>query len=232
LLPPSLPRIPGVGITARYRAAGEGNEVGGDFYHVFQVDREAWWFVIGDVSGKGPDAAAIAGLARHTLRALALDERSPRRLLTALHDTLMRGEGRGEFCTVCCALLQPDAEGNGARLSLACGGHPPPIIRRANGTVEMTTCSGPLLGLPVKLAFEEQSIHLAPGDTVVLYTDGVTEAHHRDQDLFGEDRLVEVIGNAGNGVDDVADAIVAAVSAYGPAEPRDDVAVVVLQIES
>jgi len=232
LLPPSLPDIPGASVTARYRAAGEGNEVGGDFYHVFQVDRDSWWFVIGDVSGKGPEAAAIAGLARHTLRALALDERSPRRLLTALHDTLMRGEGRGEFCTVCCALLQPDAEGNGARLSLACGGHPPPIIRRANGTVEMTTCNGPLLGLPVKLAFEEQSIHLAPGDTVVLYTDGVTEAHHRDQDLFGEDRLVDVIGNAGNSVDDVADAIVAAVSAYGPAEPRDDVAVVVLQIES
>ena len=93
LLPPSLPAIPGRTVTARYRAAGEGNEVGGDFYHVFQVDREAWWFVIGDVSGKGPEAAAIAGLARHTLRALALHERSPRHLLTALHDTLLVGEG-------------------------------------------------------------------------------------------------------------------------------------------
>jgi PAS domain S-box-containing protein len=231
LLPPSLPVIPGARVTARYRAAGEGNEVGGDFYHVFQVDRDAWWFVIGDVSGKGPEAAAIAGLARHTLRALALHERSPRQLLTALHDTLMRGEGRGEFVTVCCALLQPDDDGVGARLSLACGGHPPPITRRADNTVELTTCTGPLLGLPVKLAFEEQSIHLAPGDTVVLYTDGVTEAHHRNQEQFGEERLVEVIRNAGDGVDEVADAIVAAVSDYGPVEPRDDVAVVVLRIE-
>ncbi len=230
LLPPSLPEIPGAHVTARYRAAGEGNEVGGDFYDVFQVDRASWWFVIGDVSGKGPEAAAIAGLARHTLRAVALHERSPRLLLTALHDTLLRGEGRGEFCTVCCALLQPDDDGTGARLSLACGGHPPPIIRHADNTIEMATGTGPLLGLPVKLAFAEQSIHLAPGDTVVLYTDGVTEAHHRNQELFGEERLVDVIRAAGRSVDDVADAIVAAVSDYGPVEPRDDVAVVVLQI--
>jgi PAS domain S-box-containing protein len=232
LLPPSLPEIAGAKVTARYRAAGEGNEVGGDFYHVFQVDRAAWWIVIGDVSGKGPEAAAIAGLARHTLRALALHERSPSRLLTALHHTLLQGEARGEFCTVCCALLQPDEGGDGARLSLACGGHPPPIIRRADNTVELATCTGPLLGLPVTLAFSEQSVELGPGDTVVLFTDGVTEAHHRNQDLFGEERLMDVISHAGDGVDDVADAIIAAVSDYGPIEPQDDVAVVVLRIES
>src|SRR5262249_55376463 len=92
LLPPTLPAIAGARVTARYQAAGEGNEVGGDFYHVFQVDERAWWFIIGDVSGKGPEAAAIAGLARHTLRALAIQERSPRRLLTALHETLLMGE--------------------------------------------------------------------------------------------------------------------------------------------
>lgn len=231
LLPPTLPEIPGAKVTARYRAAGEGNEVGGDFYHAFQVDPESFWFVIGDVSGKGPEAAAIAGLARHTLRALALHERSPRRLLTALHDTLLLGEGRGEFVTVCCALLEERDDGR-LWLSLACGGHPPPIIRRADNTIEVATCSGPLLGLPVNLAFEEQRVELAVGDTVVLYTDGVTEAHHRNQDLFGEERLMDVISHAGDGVDEVADAIIAAVSDYGPAEPRDDVAVVVLRIDA
>jgi sigma-B regulation protein RsbU (phosphoserine phosphatase) len=115
---------------------------------------------------------------------------------------------------------------------MACGGHPPPIIRRADNTVEIATCSGPLLGLPVKLAFEEQSLDLGPGDTVVLYTDGVTEAHHRNQDLFGEERLMDVIGHSGAGVNEVADAIIAAVSDYGPVEPRDDVAVVVLRIDT
>jgi PAS domain S-box-containing protein len=229
LLPPSLPEIPGVRVTARYRAAGEGNEVGGDFYHAFQVDKQAWWFVIGDVSGKGPEAAAIAGLARHTLRAVALHERSPSRLLEALHETLLR-EGRGELCTVCCALLRPGH--SGAELSVARGGHPPPIVRRAGGTIETATCSGPLLGVPVNVAFDQQLIELAPGDTVVLYTDGVTEAHHRNQDLFGEDRLIDVIRRAADDVDSVADDILAAVTDYGPAEPRDDVAVGVLQLDT
>jgi serine phosphatase RsbU (regulator of sigma subunit) len=229
LLPPSLPTIPDARVTARYRAAGEGNEVGGDFYHVFQVDDHAWWFAIGDVSGKGPEAAAISGLARHTLRALALEERSPRRLLTTLHETLVVSETHGEFCTVCCALLQPNDRG--ARLTVACGGHPPPLVRRADGTVVVADVHGPLLGMPVDLAFTEQSLDLGPGDLFVLYTDGVTEAHHRGQEMFGQERLIEVIGHAPAEVDRVADAILAAVTAYGPAEPRDDVAVVIGQIE-
>ena len=229
LLPPSLPAIAGARVTARYQAAGEGNEVGGDFYHVFQVDEHAWWFIIGDVSGKGPEAAAIAGLARHTLRALGFQERSPRRLLTALHETLLKGEARGEFCTVCCALLQSSDRGD-AVLSIACGGHPPPIIRRADGSMEVASCAGPLLGVPVELSFVEQAVELGPGDMVVLYTDGVTEAHHRDQPLFGEERLVDVIRQADADVDRVADDILAAVSVYGPSEPRDDLAVVVVQI--
>jgi len=230
LLPPSLPAIPGVRVTARYQAAGEGNEVGGDFYHVFQVDECAWWVALGDVSGKGPEAAAVAGLARHTLRAFALQERSPSRLLTALHETLLIDEDNREFCTVCCALLQPRERG--AVLSIACGGHPPPIIRRANGAVDVATCRGSLLGMPVELMFEEQSVELSLGDVVVFYTDGVTDAHHRNQPLFGEERLIEVIRAADRDVDHVADDILAAVREYGPAEPRDDLAVVVLQIET
>ena len=140
------------------------------------------------------------------------------------------GEGHGEFCTVCCALLQPSAPRR-ASSPIACGGHPPPIIRRGDGTVEVATCAGPLLGMPVELAFVEQSVELEPGDLVVLYTDGVTEAHHRNQPLFGEERLIDVIRRADGDVDRVADDILAAVSDYGPAEPRDDVAVVVVQIE-
>jgi sigma-B regulation protein RsbU (phosphoserine phosphatase) len=131
---------------------------------------------------------------------------------------------------VCCALLQPHARG--ARLSIACGGHPPPIIRRANGAVEVATVTGPLLGMPVELAFVEQTLELTPGDLFVLYTDGVTEAHHRNQPLFGQERLIDVIRQAPADVDAVADAILAAVTAYGPAEPRDDVAVVVGRIDS
>ena len=231
LLPPSLPDIPARRVTARYRAAGEGNEVGGDFYHVFQVDERAWWFVIGDVSGKGPEAAAIAGLARHTLRALGLQERSPSRLLTTLHETLLLGEGHGEFCTVCCALLATDRAGRDAldrvRGSSAAD-HPPRRRQRRGRDAAAARCSGCRSS---SRSWSTRSM-LGPGDIVVLYTDGVTEAHHRNQQLFGEERLIEVIRRADNDVDSVADDILAAVTDYGPAEPRDDVAVVVVQIES
>jgi PAS domain S-box-containing protein len=233
LLPPTLPSIPRVRLAGRYRAAGEGNEVGGDFYDVFQVGRNAWSLVLGDVSGKGPEAAAIAGLARHTLRAVAMKQRTPRRLLASLHETLVKGEGQGEFCTVCCGLLQPNLQPeHGARLTIACAGHPPPVIRRADGSVEMMTCSGPLLGVPLRnVAFHQQAVELLPGDIVVMYTDGVTEAHHRGQELFGEDRLMQLIAGTRPDVDAVADCIVDAVIAYGPSEPRDDLAVIVVQIE-
>ena len=132
LLPPSLPDIPGARVTARYRAAGEGNEVGGDFYHVFQVDEHAWWFVIGDVSGKGPEAAAIAGLARHTLRALGLQERSPSQLAHA-PCTRRCSSAKATASSARCAARCCSRPSSGATLSIACGGHPPPIIRRADG---------------------------------------------------------------------------------------------------
>jgi PAS domain S-box-containing protein len=233
LLPPSLPAIPGVRFAARYRAAGEGNEVGGDFYDVFQGGRNAWWFVVGDVSGKGPQAAAIAGLARHTLHAVALERRSPRRLLAGLHETLANGEGQGEFCTVCCGILRPGQPGTPARLAIACGGHPPPVIRRADRSIEMATCSGPLLGVSLRTSrFVQQTLTLAPGDTIIMYTDGVTEAHHRNAPLFGEERLAQVIADADDDVDKMADSIISAVRDYGPHDPRDDLAIVVVQIDA
>jgi serine phosphatase RsbU (regulator of sigma subunit) len=161
-----------------------------------------------------------------------MQQRAPRRLLSALHDTLVTGEGRGEFCTVCCGLLQRSQQpAPGVRLTLACAGHPPPIIRRADGTVSLATCTGPLLGVPVhKVAFRQQELDLEPGDAVVMYTDGITEAHQLGHDLFGEERLMEVVHRAGPDVDRIADDILGAVTAYGPSDPRDDLAVVVVQI--
>jgi PAS domain S-box-containing protein len=231
LLPPALPRIPGVQFTARYRAAGEGTEVGGDFYDVFQSGRSAWWFVVGDVSGKGARAASIAGLARHTLRAVAMERRTPKRVLAALHETLAQGEGQGEFCTVATALLRPDVSGDGARLVVACAGHPPPVIRRADGSVEVCDCRGPLLGVRLRESnFVQYASRLDPGDSFVLYTDGIVEAHHRNEEQFGEQRLLKHIAGAHGGPDDVADSILAAVRTHGPEEARDDLALVVAEI--
>jgi PAS domain S-box-containing protein len=233
LLPPSLPAIPGMTIAARYIAAGEGNEVGGDFYDVFQSGRNAWWFVVGDVSGKGPKAASIAGLARHTLHAVAMERRSPRHLLAALHETLARGEGQGEFCTVCCALMQRVSGAPGTwRLSIACGGHPAPLVRRRDDTIQVAGLNGPLLGLPLRsFKVRQETLIVEPGDTIVMYTDGVVEAHHPGQELFGERRLADTIAQAGETVDEVADAIVTSVHAYSASEPRDDLAVLVARID-
>jgi sigma-B regulation protein RsbU (phosphoserine phosphatase) len=150
-----------------------------------------------------------------------------------LHETLVTGQGQGEFCTVSCALLQPNLQPeHGARLTIACAGHPPPIIRRADGSVELTSCTGPLLGVPLRNgSFRQQVVDLLPGDIVVMYTDGVTEAHHRGQELFGEERLMDLVASAPPDIDELADRIVDEVIAYAPPEPRDDIALIVVQIE-
>jgi PAS domain S-box-containing protein len=232
LLPPSLPEIPGVELAARYLAAGEGNEVGGDFYDVFQSGRNRWCFAIGDVAGKGPVAASIAGLARHTIRAAALHSRRPRNLLRTLHEALLRDEASGDrFCTVCCGLLRL-TEGE-IELALSCGGHPLPVIGRASGEVESLDCRGTLLGLRGQVKLQDQTTRLGPGDAVVLFTDGAIEAHRTTDDLFGEERLAAIVGDSiGLSADDVADRIVAAVVAFGPPEPRDDIAIVVAKVRS
>jgi PAS domain S-box-containing protein len=232
LLPPSLPSIPGIDLAARYLAAGEGNEVGGDFYDVFQSGRNSWCFAIGDVAGKGPEAAAVAGLARHTIRAAALRLRRPRQLLRTLHEALLRDEGSADrFCTVCCGLLRL-TDGR-AELSASCGGHPLPIVARPTGDVEMLDCRGTLLGLRGPVRLQDQTIRLDPGDVMVLYTDGAIEAHRTTDDLFGEQRMADIVGSSASlGADEIADRILAAVVAFGPSEPRDDIAIVVAKVRS
>jgi PAS domain S-box-containing protein len=232
LLPPSLPEIPGVEVAARYVAAGEGNEVGGDFYDVFQTRRNSWCFAIGDVAGKGPEAAAVAGLARHTLRAAALHARRPKQMLRTLHESLMRDEASADrFCTVCCGLLRRTEAG--VELSLSCGGHPLPIVARVSGEVESIDCRGTLVGLGDPVRLQDQIVPLAPGDVAVLYTDGATEAHMTPDALFGEDRLAQIIGEcAPQRADEIADRILSEVVAFGPPEPRDDIAILVLKVEA
>ncbi|HMI68671.1 MAG TPA: PAS domain S-box protein, partial [Solirubrobacteraceae bacterium] len=132
LLPAALPDIPGVDVAAEYLAAGEGMEVGGDFYDVFALDDGAWALVIGDVLGKGAEAAAVTALARYTLRAVAGHSPSPEATLTALNDEMLRQSAGRRFVTTVLARLEPRPDGS-ARLVVACGGHPPPVALRAGG---------------------------------------------------------------------------------------------------
>ncbi len=185
LLPASLPEIPGAEINARYAASGELNEVGGDFYDVFAYDHERWVLAIGDVCGKGPRAASITALARHTLRAAAMGGSSPTRMLEMLHAALLRDPG-GDLCTVCLVVVRPME--THADLVVALAGHPPPLLVDRQGDVRPVGTLGTLLGLIEPISISERAVRLEPGDTLLLYTDGVPDAR-AGTGMLGEDGL-------------------------------------------
>jgi serine phosphatase RsbU (regulator of sigma subunit) len=182
--------------------------------------------VVGDVTGKGPEAAAIAGLARHTLRAGALHEGSPKSLLRLLNATL-RGElgNASSSCTVACAYVRPTARG--LRATLACAGHPPPIVLGRDGRARASVARGTLLGVFDKPRLETESVQLTAGKTLVFYTDGVTEARSSSGEFFGEDRLADLVAQRARSATELADRLVDAVNAFDGGAHRDDFAVLV-----
>ena len=173
LLPPVLPAIPGLEVAARFRAAGP-DDVGGDFYDLFEVGAGGWALVVGDVCGKGPNAAAVTALARYTIRAGAMQRSYPSHILTLLNDALLRQRTGADFCTV--ALARFDVRADGAILVLASGGHPLPLLLTAEGKVRPIGTPGSLLGVLEDPDLRDEAVELDPGDIVVFYTDGVTEA--------------------------------------------------------
>ncbi len=230
LLPPSLPRVPGLDVAARYEPGGRGVDVVGDFYDVFQSSGERWNLVIGDVCGKGIEAARVTMLARYTLRAVAMHTQSPREILAALNEALVRASDalNGRFLTA--AVVSVTTEGDRARVVLSSGGHMPTLLRSASGHVRPVGRGGTILGIFPDVALIDEELMLAPGDALILYTDGVTEAR-RDSVEFGEDRLKEVIAAtpAANAAG-VAEAVAAAVAAYRDGDPTDDTAVLVVRV--
>jgi len=228
LLPGAPPEIPGVELAGRYAAAGEGNEVGGDFYDCFATGGGDWALVIGDVCGKGAEAATLTALARYTLRAAAQHTRRPRAVLRELNEALLRQQLGYRFCTVLYASLTP-RDGH-VSVCVATGGHPLPLVVRAGGAVSTAGRPGSLLGILEDPDITEQSLELGPGDTLVLVTDGVTEATAADR-ASGPDRLLALLaGYAGAGAAAIAEAVERdALEAQGGAA-RDDVAVLVARV--
>jgi sigma-B regulation protein RsbU (phosphoserine phosphatase) len=225
-LPPALVTVPGLDVGGAYRPAGDGTEVGGDFYDVFQTSPQTWGVVLGDVCGKGASAAVVTALARYTVRAEALHVSSPAGVLEGLHQALLTYYPQ-TFCTVLFLLLDQLPEGH--RLTMATGGHQLPLCRRADGGIETLGRPGSFLGLEETAKVSESTAVLSPGDTVVLYTDGVSEAHEGDA-FFGESGIAEVLAAAdGLTAQAVADAIVAAALDFQHGPARDDIAVVVLR---
>ena len=227
LLPPTLPRSPGLEFGGRYAAAGEGNEVGGDFYDVFSIPSGGWGVAIGDVCGKGAEAAAITGMARDVLRLLVRDGAAPPRALQRLNESILELGERGRFCTAALGIVQPDAAGLKVRLSSA--GHPPPVLIDAAGQARFVGRSGTLLGVIADVDLSEDEIVLGPGEALVFYTDGVTERRH-GMDMFGDTRLLSTVqAAAGRGADAIAGHLESDVRRFGAGPSRDDLAVLVIR---
>jgi PAS domain S-box-containing protein len=225
LLPRSLPAVPGVELAVSFHPGDRGLEVGGDFYDLFATSEAVWGLVIGDVCGHGAAAAAVTGLARHTTRAIARLTPSPAGVLAIVNDALRASE-YDRYCTAVYARLELGEEGLGLRL--ACGGHPPPMIRRASGEVETLEAHGPLLGVLPSPRFPELATVLAPGDTLLLYTDGLIERNPR---IAGDRGLRSLLGKLPAGsARAIVDALDRRRISEGDARPRDDVAVLALRV--
>jgi GAF domain-containing protein len=221
LLPASMPEVPGLDVATLYEPAGRGNEVGGDFYDVFPTAPGRWTVLIGDVCGKGAEAAAVMGMARHTIRALALHQRRPSGLLRSLNQAMIAQDPAGRFCTACCAELRRD--GDSWRLTVASGGHPLPVLVQAGGA-RLIGAHGTVLGVFEEVELTDESLALGPGEAVVFYSDGLEE---RGSPV--EERVMRILrGCGGLGAAGILQRLMQRTSAGG--ERRDDVALVAVRV--
>ncbi|WP_326596213.1 SpoIIE family protein phosphatase [Streptomyces sp. NBC_01803] len=229
LLPPELPDIDGVDVEVIYRAAGEGNEVGGDFYDVFPIREGAYGFAIGDVCGTGPLAAAVTGLARHALRLLAREGLGGPAVLERLNAAILEEGPRARFLTLLYGELWPQPKG-GALLKMVCAGHPLPLRLTPDGTVSPAASPQPLLGVMDDLELYEQSATLNPGDVLLCVTDGVTERREGTR-MLGDDGLADVLSSCtGLTAGAVAARVLRAVERFASDAPSDDMAILTLRI--
>lgn len=231
LLPPRNIDVPGLEVATRYLPGARDLQIGGDFFDVFRLAGDEWGLLLGDACGKGPRAASLAGLARWSIRATAVHKSEPSDVLADLNAVLraeVDSDDDDHFCSVVFARLEPGPDG--AAVTIACGGHPPPLVVRANGDVEQRGVPGDLIGMFDDVALGDDRVLLGPGDAVVFYTDGITEARAADGGLFGQDGLrASLTLCAGEQAEDLATCLVSAAHRYDAVQ-RDDIAVLVVRV--
>ncbi|MBM7491966.1 serine phosphatase RsbU (regulator of sigma subunit)/anti-sigma regulatory factor (Ser/Thr protein kinase) [Micromonospora luteifusca] len=227
LLPPVLPLVDGIGFAAEYVPTGDDAEVGGDFYDVVPLPDGRWLVVIGDVSGKGVQAAAVTGLVRDVIRVLVGDGKPLPEVLARLNETLVE-RGGGRYCTLALAAVGP-GPGDELDVSLHLAGHDQPVLLAGAGGAGFVGTGGTALGLLDTITSPTAKIALSPGDSLIFYTDGVTE-RRRGRELFGTDRLRDAAAPlAGYSADVVAARLRSAAINFSVEPPRDDIAILVLR---
>lgn len=231
LLPPKdkEPVIPGVDHAVYYRPSDERSEVGGDFYDVFSASGR-WCFAIGDVCGTGPEAAAVTGLARHTLRALAREGFTPAHIMQRLNMAILDENTSTRFLTMLYGEMTPATDGTGGmRVRMVSAGHPLPMRLNQKGRVEAFGSSQPLLGAFEDVGFTTESVDIHPGEVVLAVTDGVTE-RRSGNDMLGDEGLEEIFSHAaGLTAQAVISRIERELEEYAPGGNADDTAMLVLR---
>jgi hypothetical protein len=227
LMPAALPRIPGLEFASYFRPMGPGSEVGGDFYDVFGVGQSCW-LVVGDVCGKGAEAAALTGFLRHTAVAYARDGMSPASVLLRVNEAMLEQAFDGRFAT---AILAHLGFGNGGvKVTVAAAGHPAALIARAGGQAEEFGESGTLLGIFPDPVIREVSTILRQGDALALYTDGLTEAHAPERMITVQTMVEQLAHNSPRFARDAIDSLLELVDVDGGA--RDDIAILAARVKA
>jgi serine phosphatase RsbU (regulator of sigma subunit) len=230
LLPRGLPVIAGAEVGASFRAAGDQNIVGGDFYDVFASGDGVWTAIVGDVAGKGAEAAAVTSLARHTLRTASLLQDDPAENLALLNRVLRTESPTLNFCTVMYARICADDADEGLDLRFSNGGHPSPLLVRADGSVETVDSGrGPLVGAIGDVEFSVGTLRLRPGELLLMYTDGVTEVRASDASLGERELRRTLAAQAGASAAEVAGAVERRAVELQDGSPRDDIAIVAIK---
>lgn len=225
LIPPADPDVPGLELATAYRPAGRGDEVGGDFYDVFQVADDDWVVALGDVCGKGVEAAVVTSLVRHSVRALAVLETSPKALLHELNALLLASESE-RFCTL--VVMRLRRETGGWRVTSSAGGHPMPLLVSPGRKPEPLGQPGTFVGAFDDAYFDEASMLLTAGQSLFVHTDGVTEAR-QGAEFFGEARLLSALADPGS-VDELVQRVLERVLEFQGQLPSDDVALLALRV--
>jgi len=227
LMPASLPTVPWLEFAAAYIGAQQWQETSGDFYDVFPAS-DGWAIAIGDVCGKGQDAAAMTAAARHSIRALAHVHDAPADVLTAANQVLLAGDYGERFVTASLAFLRQH-EGR-VQVRLGGCGHPGPALVRADGRVEILEADGMPLGLFDGSEASKLEVELRRGDLLFFYTDGVTEARSADLAFF-EDRLADELASvAGGSAAETVHAVQELVTSFSDGDLRDDVTMLAVRV--